>query len=401
MMDDGEGGDLTCPQRRRGRGRRKSARNKRGNNSVDRSVTDHRDEITDRIRPSFRRSTRSRTGGPRVPRFVGIPRVRSAPRAQRPTCRSPLKVVSHLGARDGDGRLHPRQVSRRCQRPRALPREPARRDPRRRGAKARMVRDHVRVGWEVVPRGCGARGEHASGAHGGGALAIQVAGDDAPRRRGDGGGRRGARVADAAVRREGPEVARRRRHGSLSVGCPARQDREPDVLTREQVPVESGGVLDCGAGRAPGGAAVGASERVPVGRGCVLQSGGGRPPGGAAVGASERVRVGRDDVPLRGFGRPPGGAAVGASERVRVGREDVPVRGGWEATWRCCSGRVRTGARGTGGRAGARRREGTSRCCSGRVGTGARGTRRRARSRRRKATWRCCSGRVGTGASGT
>ena len=153
MMDDGEGGDLTCPQRRRGRGRRKSARNKRGNNSVDRSVTDHRDEITDRIRPSFRRSTRSRTGGPRVPRFVGIPRVRSAPRAQRPTRRSPLKVVSHLGARDGDGRLHPRQVSRRCQRPRALPREPARRDPRRRGAKARMVRDHVRVGWEVVPRG--------------------------------------------------------------------------------------------------------------------------------------------------------------------------------------------------------------------------------------------------------
>ena len=42
------------------------------------------------------------------------------------------------------------------------------------------------------------------------------------------------------------------------------------------------------------------------------------------------------------------------------------------ATSRCCSGRARTAARGTGGRALPRRRAGTSRCCSGRARTAAR-----------------------------
>ena len=146
---------------------------------------------------------------------------------------------------------------------------------------------------------------------------------------------------------------------------------------------------------------------------------------------------------MRGVGRAPGGAAVGASERVPVGLEDVPVRGRsgghlevlqwarengcpWdeetcsarlrEATWRCFSGRVRTGARGTRRRANTRRGEATWRCCSGRVRTGARGTRRTcenaaggghlevlkwARENGCPFTWRCCSGRVRTGVRGT
>ena len=273
----------------------------------------------------------------------------------------------------------------------------------------------------------------------------------------------------------------------------------------EGVPVERGDVRG-GGERAPGGVAVGASERVPVGRGTcsaagghlevrsgrvrtiargdeACTSGGGRAPGGVAVGASERVPVGRVDVLMRGGGRPPRGAAVGASERVRVGRGGRAQGAAERGATRCCSGRVRTGARGTrdvrrrggerppggvvqcgasngvlqwarrmtsamskaaakgtrppgGALAGhvgasrtvpvddeqgtcssgdgrapggvavgaservpvgrghvleARRGEGTWRCCSGRVRTGARGTGRRGRARR---TRTCCSGRV-------
>ena len=47
------------------------------------------------------------------------------------------------------------------------------------------------------------------------------------------------------------------------------------------------------------------------------------------------------------------------------------------ATWRCCSGRIRTGACGTRTSARWRRTEGTWMCCGGRTRTGARWTRRR------------------------
>ena len=89
--------------------------------------------------------------------------------------------------------------------------------------------------------------------------------------------------------------------------------------------------------------------------------------------ASERVRVGQVDVLGGGFERAPGGVAVGASERVRVGRVHVGVRRPQlppvpqsstgarvprmrasgrlrVAGWSCCSGPMRTGARGTSGR---------------------------------------------------
>ena len=72
-----------------------------------------------------------------------------------------------------------------------------------------------------------------------------------------------------------------------------------------------------------------------------------------------------------------------------------------EGTWRCCSGRVRTGARWTRGRAGPRQREGAWMCCSGRVRTGTRGTRARANTRRREGTWRFCGGRIRTDARWT
>ena len=127
---------MTCPQRRRGRGRRKSARNKRGNNSVDRSVTDHRDEITDRIRPSFRRSTRSRTEG-------RASRVSSGSRASRSArARSGRRVVRLSRSYRTSARATAMDDSSSPSFPTmptssALPREPARRDPRRRGAKAR------------------------------------------------------------------------------------------------------------------------------------------------------------------------------------------------------------------------------------------------------------------------
>ena len=68
----------------------------------------------------------------------------------------------------------------------------------------------------------------------------------------------------------------------------------------------------------------------------------------------------------------------------------------------CCSGRVRTGARGTRTRAPTRRMKVTWICCGGRVRTGARGTREDVRGRGGgEGTWRCCSGRVRTGARGT
>ena len=56
---------------------------------------------------------------------------------------------------------------------------------------------------------------------------------------------------------------------------------------------------------------------------------------------------------------------------------------------------TRTGADGTGKTAQRRRGEATWRCSSGRVGTGARGTNGRAK-RRGEATWRCSSGRIRT-----
>ena len=244
--------------------------------------------------------------------------------------------------------------------------------------------------------------------------------------------------------------------GHVRVGGEGRAPGGVAVGASERVPVGREDVHCRGGGRPPGGVAVGASERVPVERGHVRVRGGERAPGGVAVVASERVPVGRGHVRVRGGGRPPGGAAVGASERVPVGLGHVRVRGG-EGTWRCCSGRVRTGARGTRGRATAaakgghlevlqwarqngcpwdsdtcagdaaakrgdlevlqwlrqngcpwnqdvrlpRRREGTWRCCSGRIRTGAHGTKGRALPRRGKGTWRCCSGRVRTGARGT
>ena len=64
----------------------------------------------------------------------------------RPTRLSPHDPVSALGSRDRYGPLHTRHVPRRRQRPWALPRQPSPRDPRRRGAKARMVPDHLRDG---------------------------------------------------------------------------------------------------------------------------------------------------------------------------------------------------------------------------------------------------------------
>ena len=77
---------------------------------------------------------------------------------------------------------------------------------------------------------------------------------------------------------------------------------------------------------------------------------------------SGRVRTGARGTRTRAStrrGRAPGDAAVGASERVPVGREDVLGRQ-CSTTWRCCSGRVRTGARGRSRRRG--RREAKSRC---------------------------------------
>ena len=62
--------------------------------------------------------------------------------------------------------------------------------------------------------------------------------------------------------------------------------------------------------------------------------------------------------------------------------EDTCLWAAEGGTWRCCSGHVRTGARGTGTRAQRRRWEGTWRCCSGRVRTGARGMSGRAGGRR-------------------
>ena len=90
----------------------------------------------------------------------------------------------------------------------------------------------------------------------------------------------------------------RRRRGTLSHGRRARQDREPDVLTRQSVPVGLEDVLGRGAplkvlqwarrercewfdtcesarGEATWGVAVGARERVPVGRGDVEAAAGG------------------------------------------------------------------------------------------------------------------------------
>ena len=63
-------------------------------------------------------------------------------------------------------------------------------------------------------------------------------------------------------------------------------------------------------------------------------------------------------------------------------------------TWKCCSGRARTAARGLRGRVGRRRRAGTSRYCSGRIRTAAHGTSGRARTRRMAGTSRCCCGRA-------
>jgi len=80
--------------------------------------------------------------------------------------------------------------------------------------------------------------------------------------------------------------------------------------------------------------------------------------------------------------------------RTRAGRR----RG--TGTSRCCSGRARTAARGTGIHARRRRGEGISRCSSGRARMARRGANTRARSRRRAATSRCCSGRARTAALG-
>ena len=87
----------------------------------------------------------------------GRPSVRAAPREVTTDALSPPDLVSDLGSRVGDGPLDPRQVPRRRARPRALPRQPAPRDPRRRGGKSRMVPDDVRDGGEDVPRGGEAR----------------------------------------------------------------------------------------------------------------------------------------------------------------------------------------------------------------------------------------------------
>ena len=111
-------------------------------------------------------------------------------------------------------------------------------------------------------------------------------------------------------------------------------------------------------GEAPGGVAMGASEQVPVGRVHVLVRGAQGHLEVLQWGASGRVPVGQGNVRGRGAGRPPEGTAVGASERVPVGQGERARPRRREATWRCCGGRIRTGARGTSGLARGLRKEG-------------------------------------------
>ena len=137
-------------------------------------------------------------------------------------------------------------------------------------------------------------------------------------------------------------------------------------------------------------------EQVLVGRGRVRRGGGHLE---VLQWASQNGCEWDEETCSGSFGRPSGGVAVVASEQVPVGQYTCKYAAE-EGTWRCCSGRVRTGARGTRGRAAAQRTGGIWKCWCG-VRTGARGTTGRAITRREEATWRCCSGRVRTGASGT
>ena len=185
----------------------------------------------------------------------------------------------------------------------------------------------------------------------------------------------------AIQRSRGAEHAR-----ALSHGCPARQDREPEVLIREQVPV---GFAVCWfaaregraarSERVPRGVETGASEGVPVEansgrfRTCEWADGGERRrPGGVAVCASERwarrepvLPVGREwTCEMRGGERRRNGCPW--DWRTCWGAVGARERGPWdkytwdEATWRCCSVRVCTCPWDHGGvldRA-------TSRCCA-------------------------------------
>ena len=228
---------------------------------------------------------------------------RASPRPTRP---SPPDPGPHLSTRDGDGPLHPRQVSRP---PRLGPfSATCPRDPRRRGAKARMVPNDVRDGGracrEAVERVPSAREvvltRKSTSSSKMSRWSCTWLSAMAPPHRNGRGRRRGAGVADSAVRRglSGATEA------SRSVGSP---------------PVAARSSLQN------------------------LHKNGCRWDG-------KHAQRRRGEATWR--------CSSGRAERVPVGREDVRG-GGAEGHLEALSGRVGTGARGTNGRAKRRRGEAT------------------------------------------